>query len=359
MIRDADDLKERIGRAAYVWSGVAQPARRRLRAPRSRSTAPSGTTAGRPASCSATSATLFGGVEVFPDARAGRRPARARRRHGRGRSCSGRGRSPAPPSATRPVAVRARHEGDARSRSSSTARSATSSTAATAARSSRSRSRSSRARCSVCVPRRGRGGEADGRIHATRRGCRCARRRRKGEDVARTPQFEWLARAGLVARGVVYAIIGVLAIKLALGDGGKTTEPAGRAADDRAGSRSGKVAARPGRGRPRGLRPLAARARRDRPRPGGERRHQGAHRRPRQRHRLRDRSASRPSRSSSARAAAAARASPDKATGGVLGWPAGPGARGDRRARSSSASASSRATRASRRSSSRSRRRSR
>jgi hypothetical protein len=50
---------------------------------------------------------------------------------------------------------------------------------------------------------------------------------RKGEDVAQRPQFEWLARAGLVARGVVYAIIGVLAVKLALGDGGKTTNQKG------------------------------------------------------------------------------------------------------------------------------------
>ena len=49
----------------------------------------------------------------------------------------------------------------------------------------------------------------------------------KGDDVARSPQFEWLARAGLVARGVIYAIIGVLAIKLALGDGGKTTNQQG------------------------------------------------------------------------------------------------------------------------------------
>ena len=44
--------------------------------------------------------------------------------------------------------------------------------------------------------------------------------RAHGERVARTPQFEWLARAGLAARGVVYAIIGVLALKLALGSGG-------------------------------------------------------------------------------------------------------------------------------------------
>jgi uncharacterized protein DUF1206 len=49
----------------------------------------------------------------------------------------------------------------------------------------------------------------------------------KGDDVARSPQFEWLARAGLVARGVIYAIIGVLAIELALGQGGKTTNQQG------------------------------------------------------------------------------------------------------------------------------------
>jgi hypothetical protein len=49
----------------------------------------------------------------------------------------------------------------------------------------------------------------------------------KGEDIAQTRQFEWLARAGLVARGVIYAIVGVLAVKLALGDGGKTTNQKG------------------------------------------------------------------------------------------------------------------------------------
>ncbi|HSC21889.1 MAG TPA: DUF1206 domain-containing protein, partial [Solirubrobacterales bacterium] len=37
----------------------------------------------------------------------------------------------------------------------------------------------------------------------------------------------WLARAGLVARGVVYGLIGVLALELALGEGGKTTDQQG------------------------------------------------------------------------------------------------------------------------------------
>jgi hypothetical protein len=45
-----------------------------------------------------------------------------------------------------------------------------------------------------------------------------------GEQVARHPLFEWLARAGLVARGVVYAIVGVLAVKLAVGSGGGEAE---------------------------------------------------------------------------------------------------------------------------------------
>jgi hypothetical protein len=51
--------------------------------------------------------------------------------------------------------------------------------------------------------------------------------RGKGSDFARTPQFEWLARAGLVARGVIYAIVGVLAIQVAVGSGGKTTDQQG------------------------------------------------------------------------------------------------------------------------------------
>jgi Domain of Unknown Function (DUF1206) len=59
------------------------------------------------------------------------------------------------------------------------------------------------------------------------RGAPVRRAEAQGERIARTDQFEWLARAGLVARGVVYAVIGVLAIKLALGDGGDTTNQQG------------------------------------------------------------------------------------------------------------------------------------
>ena len=49
----------------------------------------------------------------------------------------------------------------------------------------------------------------------------------RGDQVERTDTFEGLARFGLVARGVVYAIIGVLALKLALGDGGDATNQQG------------------------------------------------------------------------------------------------------------------------------------
>lgn len=42
-----------------------------------------------------------------------------------------------------------------------------------------------------------------------------------------SPTFEWLSRAGFVARASVYAIIGVLALKLAIGAGGKLTNQQG------------------------------------------------------------------------------------------------------------------------------------
>ncbi len=51
--------------------------------------------------------------------------------------------------------------------------------------------------------------------------------RRGGEAVARRPEFVWLARAGLIARGVSYGIIGILALKLAVGSGGTATNQRG------------------------------------------------------------------------------------------------------------------------------------
>jgi hypothetical protein len=63
---------------------------------------------------------------------------------------------------------------------------------------------------------------------------------RAGEDVARSKHLEWLARAGLVARGVIYGIIGVLAVKVAFGGDGKTTDQQG-ALKSMAGEPFGKV----------------------------------------------------------------------------------------------------------------------
>lgn len=50
---------------------------------------------------------------------------------------------------------------------------------------------------------------------------------RGGEAIARKRGFAWLARAGLVARGVSYGVIGILALKLATGAGGRTADQRG------------------------------------------------------------------------------------------------------------------------------------
>jgi hypothetical protein len=47
------------------------------------------------------------------------------------------------------------------------------------------------------------------------------------QDVEQSTAFEVLSRAGFAARGTIYAIIGILAIKLAIGAGGKTTDQSG------------------------------------------------------------------------------------------------------------------------------------
>lgn len=48
-----------------------------------------------------------------------------------------------------------------------------------------------------------------------------AKAKREGDNLAGAKSLGWLARAGLVARGLVYLIVGVLALELALGVGGK------------------------------------------------------------------------------------------------------------------------------------------
>src|SRR6476619_1625154 len=48
-----------------------------------------------------------------------------------------------------------------------------------------------------------------------------------GNSFVQSTAFEWLSRAGFVARGLIYLIIGVLALKVALGHGGKLTNQQG------------------------------------------------------------------------------------------------------------------------------------
>ena len=51
--------------------------------------------------------------------------------------------------------------------------------------------------------------------------------RGEGERAAHSPEFELLARTGFVARATIYAIIGILAVELAAGVGGRTTNQKG------------------------------------------------------------------------------------------------------------------------------------
>jgi hypothetical protein len=48
-----------------------------------------------------------------------------------------------------------------------------------------------------------------------------------GERVARSEGFEWLARSRFAARGVIYVLVGVLALDLALGHGGQSASQQG------------------------------------------------------------------------------------------------------------------------------------
>ena len=53
------------------------------------------------------------------------------------------------------------------------------------------------------------------------------RARAQGDRVTRSRGFELLARAGIATRGVIYAVIAVLALELAFGEGGKATNQQG------------------------------------------------------------------------------------------------------------------------------------
>jgi hypothetical protein len=64
-------------------------------------------------------------------------------------------------------------------------------------------------------------------MHASRSTRPLGSARVAGTSFVQSPAFEGLSRAGFVARALVYAIIGILALKLALGQGGKLTNQQG------------------------------------------------------------------------------------------------------------------------------------
>jgi len=56
---------------------------------------------------------------------------------------------------------------------------------------------------------------------------RAAGAARTARRAAHSPASEWLARFGYIVKGVVYLIIGILAARVAIGNGGKTTDNRG------------------------------------------------------------------------------------------------------------------------------------
>ena len=151
MIRDADGLKQRIGRAAYLWSGA-----RNLRSDGFGAELEVDGSDWYEGSVTCillgNLGDIFGGVEVFPDARPddgmlelGVVTAQGLLAVDADADAHG-GRRP------QPIPVRADHEGQVGTRSNSTGRSVTSSTEATGARSGHSMSKSRLAR-STCASR--------------------------------------------------------------------------------------------------------------------------------------------------------------------------------------------------------------
>ena len=56
---------------------------------------------------------------------------------------------------------------------------------------------------------------------------------RGADEVAHSTWVEWLARIGYVARGVLYIVVGILAVQVALGVGGGNDRQKGRYRRDR------------------------------------------------------------------------------------------------------------------------------
>ena len=95
----------------------------------------------------------------------------------------------------------------------------------------------------------------------------------KGHRTGKSPWVERLGRAGLVAKGVLYGVVGILALKIAFGADEENADQEGALRDDRRAAVRAWPPRRP-RSRPRRLRRVATRA--GSPRPGRRgRRRQG------------------------------------------------------------------------------------
>src|SRR5439155_15444603 len=64
-------------------------------------------------------------------------------------------------------------------------------------------------------------------IHAPTKARPVRQAKAGGEKLARSKSFEWLSRAGFIARGVIYVLVGVLALGLAFGDAGRNASQQG------------------------------------------------------------------------------------------------------------------------------------
>ena len=221
MIREADGgLKDRFGRAAYVWTGS-----KNLRAkPFNAKIAVDGTSwySGE-ASCILVGnmGRLFAGIEVFEDAR----PDDGRLEIGVVNAdgitdwvahADAHGARPCRPLAARPRHERAEDRGRARPPGAVRAR---------RRRSAEGQVLEGQGRAAGGHRLRSTGGDVMSVHHdtAVARG----QARRAGQSFVNSRAFAILSRAGFVARGLVYGIIGLLALDLALGRGGKITNQQG------------------------------------------------------------------------------------------------------------------------------------
>ena len=227
MIKGADDLKDRLGRAAYVLGGAANlnaasfEAKIKVDGTRWYKGAASCILVGNVGD-------LFGGIEVFADAQPDDGLLDVGVLTSDGPVQLARAVTRTAVGSAREVAVRTRHPGalgerEARPQGPLRARRRRPQEGQVVQ--GRCRSRRDHGLRPARGPRRERSEMST--TWRTWPRTSATRREREGDQLAGAKPLGWLARAGFVARGLVYLIIGVLALKLALGDGGKATNQQG------------------------------------------------------------------------------------------------------------------------------------